>query len=397
MENDEWWDSDLIPYLDSARQDIHQYLEILSDIKIKPTASNPLVGLEGISAGKTSVVGHPRIHLKSVPVLKGHPNKFLLTTGACTLKNYTDTLSGKKAEFHHIYGFCIIELKDDDTFYIRQVTADDDGNFIDLNNKVEKGTISKIKTCAAYIFGDIHASQVHQPIIEETNRLFDKITPRRIVLHDLFNGESINHHDLKDPIKLFEKLESGRNVLKKEIENVYGFLENNKLLKYKPIVVRSNHDDMIDRWIKESDWKKDLVNSREYMEYTLALLDKKANKGILSFLLEKRYGDKITCLGLDDSFKISGWEVGQHGHVGSNGSRGSFQQYRNLNTKIITGHSHTPGRQEGSASVGTYSSLDMGYNHGASSWAHSGIILHENKKIQHILFSEDNKFTTLLD
>lgn len=392
-----WWDENLLEYLDCSRQSIHPYVEILSDIKVKPTAHNPLNGLEGISGSKTSIVGHPRIHLESVPVLKGHPNKFLLSTGSCTIKNYTDSLSGATGEFHHVYGAVIIELKDDETFYIRQITADDDGSFIDLNNKVEKSKVSKIKNCAAYIYGDIHASQVYEPIVKETNKLFSKITPRRVVLHDLFNGESINHHEEKDPIAKFHKMESNRHLLKKEIEGVYNFIDSNNLIKYKPIVVRSNHDVFIEKWIREFDWKKDLANSKEYMEYTLASLEGKAEKGVLAYLLERKYGDDITCLGLDNSFKINGWELGQHGHLGSNGSRGSIQQFRKLNTKTITGHIHHPCRKEGSASVGITCHKDLGYNHGPSNWAYSGIILHENEKIQHIIFSEDNKFTTLLD
>ena len=45
----------------------------------------------------------------------------MLTTGACTVKNYTDSKSGKKGEFHHTLGFVIVEIKDDETFFIRQV------------------------------------------------------------------------------------------------------------------------------------------------------------------------------------------------------------------------------------------------------------------------------------
>jgi len=44
-----WWDENLLEYLDCSRQSIHPYVEILSDIKVKPTAHNPLNGLEGIS------------------------------------------------------------------------------------------------------------------------------------------------------------------------------------------------------------------------------------------------------------------------------------------------------------------------------------------------------------
>lgn len=404
---DEYWDeiftekdengAIVSTYLDSARQNIHPLVDILSDIKIVPTSSNPLSGLEGLSASRSCIVGHPTINLKSLPVLKGHPNKLMLTTGACTLNNYTDTKSGAVGSFHHVMGFAILELKDDLTFYVRQVTAEDNGDFIDLCFSVKNKKVSEIETCAAFVFGDIHASEVYEPVMEETVRFFKEgLSPRRIVLHDLFNGESINHHEADDPFLSHKKWTVGRNLVGTEIKGVFDLLEKYELLKYQPIVVKSNHDDFILRWLKDTNWKKDIANSVEYMQYSLALLKGKADKGILPYLLEERYGDKITCLDLDTSFKILGWELAQHGHIGTHGSRGSIEQYSKLNTKIITGHSHVPGRKMGSASVGTYSQKHMNYNHGPSSWMHSGILVHENGKIQHLLFAEDDKFSTLV-
>lgn len=391
----QWWGDEVVEYLDNARQNVHQYLDILSDIKIRPTATNPLSGLEGVSGSRSSIIGHPSINLKSLPVLRGHPNKLMMTTGACTLSNYTDSKSGVVGDFHHCYGFVIVELKDDLTFYIRQVTAENDGSFIDLWNSVSKKQVREIDTCAAFVLGDIHVSEVHHPVMEETCRLFEEgITPRRIVLHDLFNGESINHHEADDPFLARQKWETGRNIVQTEVQEVFNFIEKYQLLKYHPIVVKSNHCDFLLKWLKESDWKKDIANSVEYMQYSLALLKGKAEKGVMAYLLEERYGDKITCLDIDDSFKIHGWELAQHGHVGTHGTRASLEQYSRLNTKIITGHSHIPARKQGAASVGTYSKLQMNYNHGPSSWMHSGILLHENGKIQHLIFA-DNKFTTL--
>jgi hypothetical protein len=32
-------------------------------------------------------------------------------------KNYTDSKSGKVGDFHHTFGFVIVEIKDDNTFF----------------------------------------------------------------------------------------------------------------------------------------------------------------------------------------------------------------------------------------------------------------------------------------
>lgn len=399
MKEDEWWDDQFTTdfnYLDAGRHHIHDYLDILSDVKIRPTAVNPLTGFEGVSGDRSSILGHPRVHLKSLPVLKGHPSKLLLTTGACTIKNYTDTKAGKKAEFHHTYGFVIVEIKDNLTYYIRQVTASRNGSFTDLNNYVEEGKVKKIKTCAAYVMGDIHTANVHEPVMKKTMDLFKKLKPTRIVLHDVADGESVNHHEAKDPVKAFHRFQEGRDIVKKEIDGIKNFIRKYDLLKYKPIIARSNHDVWFDRWIVDQDWKKDVRNAEEYMEYALASLRGEAHKGIIPYVLDKEFGNKILTLGLDDSFKINGWEVGQHGHLGTHGSKGNLEQYRKLNTKVVIGDYHQPGRKDGAVGVGTYSKLRMGYNNGPSAWMHAGAIVHEDGKVQHVIFSEDNNFTMLL-
>jgi len=117
---------------------------------------------------------------------------------------------------------------------------------------------------------------------------------------------------------------------------------------------------------------------------------------LIPYILKQHYGDGITTLDIDDSYKINGWEVGQHGHLGVNGSRGNINQFRRLNTKIITAHAHSPERKDGAVQVGTYTKLKMDYNVGPSSWMHCGAIIHENGKVQQILIMEDKKFTTLL-
>ena len=96
---------------------------------------------------------------------------------------------------------------------------------------------------------------------------------------------------------------------------------------------------------------------------------------------------------------VKNWELGQHGDIGSNGSRGSLMQFRQLNTKIVVGHYHTCARKDGALSVGTSTKLRVGYNKGASSWMNSHVIIHTDGRAQHILFIKDKYgvayFTTL--
>ena len=71
-------------------------------------------------------------------------------------------------------------------------------------------------------------------------------------------------------------------------------------------------------------------------------------------------------------------------------------QFRQLNTKIIVGHYHSPGRKDGAIAVGTSTKLRVGYNKGASSWLHSHVIIHSDGKAQHINLI-NNEFSTLVN
>lgn len=427
------WHQSITKYLDAARHDVHKYASIMSDVKIQPTAVNPMTGLQGMSGINSCVFGSPKVQMQMIPVLEGCKPKMMVTTGACTVKNYTDSKSGKHGEFHHTLGFVIIEIKDEEIFFIRQVTADSDGNFMDLFNSVEfigesrdiefdstidqvnwnavnfgadpiewvgESLISGVKRFEACVLGDLHYGHEDNEVLSKTLDLLSKFSPKHIVLHDVFDGYSISHHEMKDPFAQYRKEVQGTNSLKTEVDYMLDQLEEfTKFEDCDVVIVRSNHDDFIDRWLKNGDWKKQPTpkNSMEYMEYSQILLRQYAEsdkvKGVIPELINTRYPEFIT-LGRSDSYMVKGWELAQHGDVGSSGSRGSLQQFRKLNTKIIVGHYHAPGRMDGALSVGTTTKLRVGYNIGPSGWLQSHVIIHENGKAQHVNFIE-GEFTTL--
>jgi len=400
----EFWHEDLVPYLDAGRHNIHKYMSIMSDIKIQPTATNPMSGLNGVSGINSCVFGAPKAQMEMIAVLEGNKPKMMLTTGAVTLMNYTDSKSGKKGEFHHTYGFAIVEIKDKETFYVRQVTADDKtGSFTDLCHRVENGDVTKVNSMAAAILGDIHYGN-HDPLVmDATHELLNKITPDNVILHDVFDGLSINHHEMNDPFAQYAKEVHNTNSLQKEIDEM---MDGLKLFqKYKKVViVRSNHDDFLDRWLKNQDWKKQPTpkNNKLYMKYSAMLLEQYEKdphriKGVVPEIINNTYPNFIT-LRRNESYRVKNWELGQHGDQGTNGSRGSLNQFRTLNTKIVVGHYHSPGRKDGALAVGTSTKLRMGYNSGPSSWAQAHVLIHNDGRAQHITFVKDEKdnigFTT---
>lgn len=389
----DWWADEIEDYLSLNRLDLHKGCSVLGDVKIQPTALDPLIGFEGITGSRSVIIGHPGLHLKTLPVLDGYPSKFLTTTGAITLPNYTDSKAGKTAEFHHSFGFVIVEIKDEDTYFFRQVSAASDGSFCDILNEVKNGKINILTNVEGFVMGDLHAANKDEDLYKATLKYLLQLQPKQIVLHDVFDGESISHHERKDPIKNFHKLKEGRNSLKREIDITLDCIED--FLPYNPIVVNANHNRWADRWVIDVDWKKELHNSLAYMEYAKVLLNGEASNGIIPYAINKRFGNKVKCLTENDSYRINSWEVAYHGDRGANGSKGNITQFSKLSTKVIVGDWHSANRRFGSVSVGTHSKLRMSFNKGASSWAHADAIIHKNEKVQLIIYF-NNEFTTLL-
>ena len=377
----DWWDPAVVPYLDAARHNIHPLLQILSDIKIPPTGATPLTGLNSVTGLESCIVGHPRQQVKSLPILDGYPSKLLLSTGAATVANYTDSKSGKKGEFHHSVGFVIVEL-DGDIFHIRQVSADDKGNFYDLFKRVKNGKVLDNEDGAEVaVLGDIHIAHNDKRATDVSFKLLDQMKPKHTMLHDIIDCESISHHEENDPFRVMQKEENGTGDLKKELEIMLEWVKDR--LKYNLVVVRSNHDDFLDRWLKSVDWRK-ARNKRMFLFGAQILANQPIaqKKGVISYLIESNFPEQVKTLGLDDSYRVLDWELGVHGHVGANGSRGSANQYKQMNTKMITGHTHSPSRQDGHMCVGTLSGLRVGYNKGASSWMHANALIYKDGKAQ---------------
>lgn len=387
---DKSWDARVVPYLDANRHKIHKYLCILSDLKIQPTASTPLSGINGLTGLESCIVGHPRVHLKSLPVLDGYPNKLLLTTGAVSVENYTDTKSGKKGEFHHTLGFVVVEL-DGTNFHVRQVTADDDGSFYDLALFVDNGDVITHGGAEIVVFGDLHIGETNEEVLDASFKMADRLKCNDIILHDVFNGHSISHHERSQPFQLLKRENDGSDNLYLELTNIAEFFRKHNDFNF--IVVRSNHDEFLDRWLSSNDWRNN-TNKMAYLEFAYHLAANPNCKGVIPLFLEMKEVTNAYCLGIDESYRVLDIELGIHGHIGANGSRGGAIQYSQMNTKTVTGHSHSPIRLDGHSSVGTLTHLRVGYNTGPSSWLNTNVVIYPNGKHQHVHII-NNKYTTL--
>lgn len=389
---EEYWADEILPYADAKRHNIHRHLELLSDIKVQPTASGPLSGLEGVSGLKSCIVGHPKRQFKVIASLEGYEKKMMFTTGAITKSNFSDSKAGKKGEFHFTNGFVIVEIANDEVFIPRQVSACRDGSFTDLIYKVKDKKITTINTIEYFNVGDRH-NGIHCSIVQrQQEKLLNYFKPRHTIIHDITDGYSVNHHIEKDPIEKYRLFLDGKNLIKNEIDNLFKWVD--RWLKYNLVCISSNHNDWFDRYIKIMDWKRDISNAMEYIEYSKILLSGKAPNGIIAYLLKERYGNKIRIVGRNDSFRINNISH-HHGDLGINGAKGSALSFKKLSSKQDIGHGHTPFVEEGVYGVGTSTTLRVGYNYGASNWLNADLICHKDGKRQHIIYmGKDKIFST---
>jgi hypothetical protein len=333
-------------------------------------------------------VGHPRSHLKFLPVLEGYPNKLLLTTGAITLENYTDTKIGKASEFNHQIGCVIVEL-DGDIFHIRQIIAEKNGNFYDLDNRLINGTVHSNNKIEVAILGDIHLTAEDKENVDVSFEMLKKFNPKHVILHDIADMSSISHHEKRNPFQLLRREQDGSNSLQKELDYMRNWFKNRP--KYNYIVPSANHNDFIDRWLQNDDWRKE-GNKALYLKYANITAEGLAPKGIIAYILESEF-DHIKCLGVDESYSVLEWELSLHGDRGASGSRGSAIQFKNLNVKNVTAHTHSASKMDGHCCVGTLTKLRMGYNLGMSAWNPSNVVIYPNGKAQHVHITR-GRYTT---
>lgn len=390
---DTTWHKRLIPYLASNDQKLHKYLRIITDANVIPTATNPLRGFEAITGEESSIIGHPRQHMDSVPTLPGQKNKFLFSTGAITKPNYRKARVGKKAEFNHQMGFLVVEILDKNNFVARHVSAKPDGSFMDLDNKVKDGKITK-GTFDTIVLGDTHLGYEDNQMLSEVKEIAKKTKTKHVIFHDILDGHSVNNHIKDDYIHQAILEKKGLNSIENEVNYMIDWLD--QWIPFKPVIVASNHDDRLDRWVRSFSSIKDVKNAFKVNEYRQVLLEERAPKGLVAYEIDKVFKGSVITLGRNDSFKRKKFELALHGDLATNGSFGSINAFRKLNTKIVTAHSHTVRTLDGAYVVGITCQEDHGYNKGIGSWQKSIGVINEFGKFQHMLYTDSNKFTNLM-
>lgn len=395
----DWWDDSISDYLFYGKVNFGDTL-ISADSSISPTAKSPLDGFEILASDNNLVLGHSKVHFRTLPRFRNAPLRTMSTTGYLTSKNYSKSKAGIVAGENHSYGFIIIELKDESICYIpRNVKVKSDGSFTDIIHCVKNESVSQIEKSLGFILGDAHTRQLNRDFLKVTKELIAKTNPEKTVCHDLLDSATMNHHEKKDMFIQRQKIVQGKHLVDEEIEECLDFLEELKGCCGDIYAVESNHDVWLDKYISESKWQNDLHNSPAYLKYAYIqqTVDLSMYGNILGYLIHQRFDESVKYVKMGDSLIIGDYECGLHLDFGSNGGRASVKGFARLNSKVIGGHAHSPQLYNNVTIVGILCNLQQYYNRkGLSSWAYAHSIVHENGKNQLLVFNDDYTLSGLI-
>jgi len=403
QQDQEKWGKHVTPYLWSVRKMLNSNLVLLADIKTQPTASEPLSGFESITMGESGILGHTKVQTRVIPTPSHKFPKILMTTGACTVPNYTDTKAGKKGEFHHSLGAIIVEVRGK-TFHIRRVHINkSSGEFTDLDKTYSPTGVRKAERPLALVMGDTHVDFIDPKVEKATfgkGGIVETLNPQALVWHDVLDSYSVNPHHKNNPFMSAAKRFAGKDLVKEEVQRAVDFVCARTTPARPSIIVGSNHNDFVSRYMKSQDWREDVSNSKFYLETALHLVNHSSigPNGLVmpdpfAYWFKKlaKGDDKhVRILGRDESYTKGGVEMGLHGDQGSNGARGSIRNLRRVGVRSIIGHSHSPGEEEGCVQVGTSTLLRLEYTSGPTSWLNSHCVLHADGKRQLIHIIDGN-------
>lgn len=353
----------------------------IKTVKLSAKHIDPATGFSRIGQRVGSFIyASPKQRLKYTRNAKGQTPHAVMTTGAVTVptygtNRYMSDRTAMIAEHDHTMGALVVEIYNNKEYYFRQVQAAEDGSFVDLGVRYYPDRTEE-DLPEALVLGDWHAGETDPVARKVFKDVAKSLQVPRLFMHDAFNGTSVNHHEEKDLIIRSQRAESGELSIKEEFQILAKDMNELLTVADELIMVKSNHDDFLDRYLRAVRFKDDPTNFRLSLDLAGVLYDGEdtIKYGVEKFGLEEENKEKVTWLKVDESYKIGGVELGAHGHGYVSGIRNIENAYGNS----VTGHTHAPQILRGAWVVGTCSLLALSYNKGPSDWMHTSCLVYSD-------------------
>jgi len=404
-----WFAPELVPHIKDESIQLAPGLIWCGEMNILPTATSPLTGLDDYNGRSSNIIPHAKHAMESIASLADEATKFNYATGAITMRNYIKKRAGIVAERKHSFGGVLVEVDCEGNWYVRQLQIGDDGAVYDIGPRGYRGVrIADGKVDAiplpkdlnapgrsfieAVTWGDIHASEMELWVRElgwGPRGMLNQLRPRKQFWHDLFSMRAAGHHEIKDFHRTFEKHVNGESSVDDEIQVTADFATEAYREWCESVVIRSNHDRHLNRWLNEANPAHDMTNARYFYRLQDKLLD--AIEGgdkdfnVLEWALRNcanpiPAGVKFN--GEDESYIIlkkhgGGIECGLHGDLGPNGARGSTRSLRKLGRRVNKAHDHKATWYDGVLSGGACA-RSFSYSKGPNAASISHILTYEN-------------------
>lgn len=392
-----------------------------NSIKLLPKQIKPSTGLNRyFDREQIQLIGSPKLEVDSTATLHNdiYPTR-TVTTGAITApdyqgRQYREGRLDAFAKQGHVIGAVLLEktygsdhllqMNPLGDFHIRHLEyIPEKKGFADLN-KFYTATGPQKHKIKAVAFGDIHVGSTDANLLRSFQRQIFELKPDLVVLHDILDGYTVSHHDKDKVVLLAQKAKEGHLNVKEELDNVVYFI--NSLLAMDKnldiVIVSSNHNDWLKRWLNRGEFAKDPINSVLGAELFSVMVN---GKDPLRHYIEThvstprriifpnpQYGMKVGPQDKPDHLV----EIGQHGHAGANGAKNSLLSFLRGVGRGVYGHSHTYARYNGAVNVGTSTYLRLPYNQeGFANWSQSLALIGENGEIQVLEFRENEWYRPL--
>lgn len=374
------------------------------------TAVSPGAGLARVSGQSESslIVGATKLTKESVATDVGKLPHLIYTTGCITNAEYRKdksrllTKAGYVAGQDHEISGIIVEIKNNETFFPKEVVFDIDGSFVEVTKKGAHryhadGSVTREKALNFNI-ADGHVEEA-DPLAEFTFLdIARRVGVKTVSLHDVFSYQGPGHHTTSK-ITQAKMFEHGWNI-KSDIKLLNVYLKKwEKVAEDKVYVVDSNHDIHIEKAVKSFQLDQ-AATYRVFLEMSLALMD---GKNPLIVALQK-YSNfksyKVQFLKPKERCvlknKFGEMALHFHGDIGADGARGGTGSGKSsLAVSVgcsIVGHTHSPRIIPGSSHNGfgnggvwvngtsTYVDHRMpDYTKGPSSWLQTSTLTFGSK------------------
>ncbi len=360
----------------------------ISDYKIRPNQIRPFTGLDAFAKADSSFIfGSPKQYFKNVPTLTGHYPKSMATTGVITDPRYDERYRiNKIARADHRYGAILVDVKNGTTYYQRTLNVQKNGKFIDLCMKYN-GNKKPVKIRPKALVWEQHVGDTDIKAYKTAKSMLLVFNPEKLIIHDFLNAHSINHHEKDDLIALTKKYNSNRWNLENEIKICSKELKHLSELSpdTKIYILDSNHNDFLKRYLTEGRFVKDPANVYFASKLLTGAFEGKnpLEVAINEFI---KIPDNVIFTKPGDSLKAGKTEVGQHGHEGINGGKGTNNTYAKVQPYSIKGHTHSANSIRDSYTIPSLTRLDLDYaRSGYSTWS-QGVGLVYDRQVQLIHF-----------